>query len=261
MKSPFPGMDPYLERHWLDVHTKLVTYAADALNSGLPDDLMARAQERIAVESDLPNPDLFGPDVRVLESVEAFPQRVASSVAGVALAPYRLTTIIDPIVERFIEVREATGERLITVIEFVSPTNKRGKGLKKFANKRDKLVRRKVNFVEIDLVRAGDWRKLLAPWRPPKDVYSVYRATVRVAAEPEGVDFYPVYLRRPLPPVYIPLRTSDHPVKLELQPLIEQAYVNGRYARTLDYTKPPEPPLDPQDAEWADQLLKSAGKR
>jgi hypothetical protein len=24
MNSPFPGMDPYLEPHWLDVHARLV---------------------------------------------------------------------------------------------------------------------------------------------------------------------------------------------------------------------------------------------
>ena len=36
MKSPFPGMDPYLEPHWPDVHTKVVTYAADELNTRLP---------------------------------------------------------------------------------------------------------------------------------------------------------------------------------------------------------------------------------
>jgi len=26
MPSPFPGMDPFLEKHWGDVHTSLVTY-------------------------------------------------------------------------------------------------------------------------------------------------------------------------------------------------------------------------------------------
>ncbi len=26
MPSPFPGMDPYLESHWRDVHHSLITY-------------------------------------------------------------------------------------------------------------------------------------------------------------------------------------------------------------------------------------------
>ena len=39
MNSPFPGMDPYLERHWGDVHQALVTYIRDQLQPSLPDDL------------------------------------------------------------------------------------------------------------------------------------------------------------------------------------------------------------------------------
>ncbi|MBY0523528.1 MAG: DUF4058 family protein [Gemmataceae bacterium] len=35
MPSPFPGMDPYLESHWGDVHTKLVTYSGDQLQPQL----------------------------------------------------------------------------------------------------------------------------------------------------------------------------------------------------------------------------------
>jgi hypothetical protein len=31
MKSPFPGMDPYLEEHWRDVHHSFLTYARDEL--------------------------------------------------------------------------------------------------------------------------------------------------------------------------------------------------------------------------------------
>ena len=36
MDSPFPGMDPYLEQHWRSVHHRLITYAGDQLQSGLP---------------------------------------------------------------------------------------------------------------------------------------------------------------------------------------------------------------------------------
>ena len=49
MPSPFPGMDPYLERHWGDVHTRLITYSSDQLQTVLPKDLRARVQERVVV--------------------------------------------------------------------------------------------------------------------------------------------------------------------------------------------------------------------
>ena len=47
MKSPFPGMDPYLEGHWGDLHHRLIQYAGDALQPGLPNDLRAWVEERV----------------------------------------------------------------------------------------------------------------------------------------------------------------------------------------------------------------------
>jgi Protein of unknown function (DUF4058) len=67
MASPFPGMDPYLEQHWGDVHHRFITYASDQLAKVLPRDLRARVEERVFVES----PDnSYRPivlDVRVIE--------------------------------------------------------------------------------------------------------------------------------------------------------------------------------------------------
>ena len=36
MKSPFPGMDPYLEPYWPGLHTHLVSLATAELNRSLP---------------------------------------------------------------------------------------------------------------------------------------------------------------------------------------------------------------------------------
>ena len=41
IKSPFPGMNPYLEQHWRDVHARLITYASDAIQAQLPPGLRA----------------------------------------------------------------------------------------------------------------------------------------------------------------------------------------------------------------------------
>jgi hypothetical protein len=124
MKSPFPGMDPYLEPHWLDVHTKLVAYTADALNEKLPDDLIASTEERVAVESESGEEHIFGPDVRVFEAPADEPHMVDQPPGGAVAAPFRLIAQVEPIIERFIRIIEARTERLITVIDFVSPTNK-----------------------------------------------------------------------------------------------------------------------------------------
>lgn len=259
--SPFPGMDPYLEPHWLDVHAKLATYAADDLNNLLPADLIASIGERVAVETEQGDERLLKPDARVFEPpVEEDALEVAPAGGAVA-APFRLLAQVEPITERFIKVIEAGTERLVTVIEFVSPTNKRGgEGLQAFRSKRAELLASGVNFVEIDLVRAGDWHALLRPHRCARRAMSLYRATIRVPAEPGYVYLYPLPLREGLRELHVPLRLSDQQVTLALQSLVGRAYVNGRYARRLDYRRPPEPPLEPEDAAWADEILRSAGR-
>ncbi len=66
MPSPFPGMDPYLEAHWRDVHASLIIYARDALQGVLPTSLRARVEESVLLETPqgLGDHPLY-PDVRV----------------------------------------------------------------------------------------------------------------------------------------------------------------------------------------------------
>jgi len=45
MKSPFPGMDPYLEDHWLDVHAGLAVFTRDQLRTQMPSGLIVRVEE------------------------------------------------------------------------------------------------------------------------------------------------------------------------------------------------------------------------
>src|SRR5262245_32956713 len=66
-RNPFPGMNPYLEARWCDVHTRLVAYAADQRQPRLPDDLRARMQERVFIESVEAISRAFHPDVHVYE--------------------------------------------------------------------------------------------------------------------------------------------------------------------------------------------------
>lgn len=236
--SPFPGMDPYLERHWLDVHTSLVGSARSLLNQRLPPDLIARAEERIAI-GDIDE-----------DSARASRRKVAPDVLD------------EPATERFLEIIDIRdGERLITVIEFVSPTNKSGKGFQAFVSKREELLTSGVNFVEIDLQRKGDWRLLLQPHVCPPAVESTYRAVIRTPRDPLAAYVQPISLRAPVPSIAIPLREKDAQIELPIQTLIEEAYVSGRYGRTIDYRAACDPPLGPEDERWADDLLRAAGQR
>lgn len=67
-------------------------------------------------------------------------------------------------------------------------------------------------------------------------------------------------LRRPLPPIRIPLRRKDEDVRLDLQAVLEQAYRKGRYSLTINDAERPEPPLTGDDAKWARALVRAARK-
>jgi len=58
-------MDPYLERHWGDVHHSLIQYARDVLQPALPADLRARVEERVFLESESELQRVVVPDLHV----------------------------------------------------------------------------------------------------------------------------------------------------------------------------------------------------
>jgi hypothetical protein len=47
MHSAFPGMNPYLEEYWGEIHQRFIINSSDALQKQLPGDLRARANERV----------------------------------------------------------------------------------------------------------------------------------------------------------------------------------------------------------------------
>jgi hypothetical protein len=248
-------MDPYLEPHWLDVHSALVAEARRVLNHILPAGLVARIEERIAIESDEESFQRVGPDVRVFSPSTADPAERAHE--AVIDAPYKLVVDLDPIVEKFIRILDQAGQ-LVSVIEFISPTNKRQPGLDDYREKRASLLSGGVHVVEIDLVRAGNWRALMRPSICPPEAVTPYRALIWTSGSRPSGYLFPIPLRLPLPEIQIPLRASDKPVRLALQPLMNSVYDDGRYKQTIDYRVPLDPPLDPNDVTWANELIGSA---
>lgn len=263
MKSPFPGMDPYLEKHWRDVHARLIIYACDQMQRHLPGELLARVEERVFVESDEGSERSVYPDVRVIEHGGPA-AATALAEPGIEIAePWLIhSRQAEPATETFIEITDVgTGGRVVTVIEFLSQANKQpGDGQEKYLQRQEEMRLGKVNLVEIDLLRSGQ-RVFMAPAeRIPHARRTPYQACVWRTRKPDRWEHYAFPLARPLPAIRIPLREQDADVLLHLQPLIEQCYENGRY-QTLDYSQSPDPALAKQDAAWAEQLLSSAGKR
>lgn len=260
MKSPFPGMDPCLEQHWGDVHHNLITFAQGLLNEHLPRDLRARVQERVLVE--LPSAErVYYADVRVVEHERQGQVGMAVAASDVTLAEPLEVPFLEPETQSFLEIVETRPERrVITVVEILSPSNKyAGPGRELYRQKQRDLAEGNVSLVEIDLLRVGPHVLQVPLAQCPPSYRTPYRVCVHRGWK-ASAEIYWVPLRERLPAIRVPLRETDPDAPLDLQALITQVYRHGRYD-DIDYTLPPVPPLDPEDASWADELLRTAGKR
>lgn len=264
MKSPFPGMDPYLESYWSNVHVILLAAIQEALQPLLPRGLRARAEEQVMLESSEGEPIArYRPDVVVVERGQRHPEGAATSATISVPAPYTVRFFEQSQVDRNLQIIDTTdGNRVVTAIEVLSPWNKApGRSNGEYRRKLNGYAEAGVNLVEIDLLRSPRGRLAVDVVDLPPERRSAYLIAVRPGAEPERWDVYSVTLRSPIPPVHVPLRPGDAPVVLQLQPLIERVYATGAYGEDIDYAKPLDPPLNAEDEAWADELLRKAGRR
>ena len=265
MKSPFPGMDPYLEDYWGDVQASLAIYARDHLNGKLPGDLRARVESSITITDDEDDDDeenRYRPDVQVVELAKKGGRAGGRRKAPVAAAePILVARPGEGATERSVHITTKDGNRLVTAIEFLSPSNKIGKrGRDEYAVKQKDILDAGASLVEIDLIRGGEHVSAYGPGRVPQAARTVYKASAVRGWRLRKAEVYPISLREPLPIIGIPLRQTDEDATLDLQALIALAYENGGYD-AIDYRGRLAPALDPADAAWVDDLLKRAGKR
>ena len=257
-KSPFPGMDPYLQRRWGDVHTSLCVGIRAALQPLLPQGLRARAQEDVLLES-LDNDDLrnYEPDITIVESEladdSASPGPVAVATRAIAVRHLR-----KPRRRRWVEILDTSdSNRVVTAIEILSPGNKAsGRLNQSYREKLKQLLEAGTNFVEIDLLRSSRKRLDIPESEIPDELLAAYYTCVCRANDPELWMVYPMPLRETLPAVPIPCRQTDDDVSLALQPIIDRIYLEGGHD-DRDYSKPPDPPFPAADADWAAGLVAS----
>ena len=264
MKSPFPGMDPYIERYWREVHEGLIIYTRDQLQERLPRPLRARAEQREILEQESDTLRDIYPDVYVVEHPESAAVTIQESRSTTAIKekPLRITLLNETLTEGYLEIVDASsGNRVVTTIEFLSPTNKLpGDDRDHYRLKQREVKRAGGNLVEIDLTRAGRWTLAIREQEVPHSHRTTFRICAWRAGRPGCYDIYRVPLLRRLPPIDIPLPPSDSDVGLDLQLLLDRCFDMGSYD-DLDYRVEPDPPLDAEDAKLADEWLRSKGLR
>ena len=263
MHSPFPGMDPYLEQSWGDIHAQLSCRIAYLLQPVLPSDLRARVEEHVTLEIG-EGAQHRVPDVRIIERPS--PPVVDSNGGGVAVAELAKPLVLeappmmrdDPVPHYSIEIRETrSGNRVVTVLEVLSLANKRpGPNRAAYLVKQNELKYSNVNLVEIDLLRSGQTLMPVPIEALPKKHQTPYRVCVYRTGQATALEYYRVSLRERLPAIAVPLRDEDHDVPLDLQAAFEYCYQAGAYNDT-DYSIDADPPLEGADAPWADRLLRA----
>ncbi len=149
----------------------------------------------------------------------------------------------------FLELRDRQGRELVTVIELLSPSNKRaGDDREQYLAKRRELVRSPAHLVEIDLLRG--WSPMPQEGRPECD----YSVMVSRAEKRRAADFWPIGLRDKLPVISIPLGSPDAAACVDLQEAIHRAYDGPGYEHFI-YSGEPEPSLSAKDMAWATQFV------
>ena len=262
MRSPFPGIDPYLESqgYWPDFHASLILYCRDVLNELLPESYEARIGEQLRlVELKEPVARTVLPDVAVLQRGSTATPAAQPEGALLTLEPVTLDLPlleVEEVRDLWIEIRHRPQRNLVTAIEVLSPTNKSGAGRQDYLIKRFELTRQQVHLVELDFLLRGQRLPMEQPL-PPGDFY----AFLKRAENRKQAQVYAWTIRQALPVIPIPLLAPDPDIPLDLAGLFALAYERGRYARSLDYAAKLDVPLSPADLAWAIELGRRAARR
>jgi hypothetical protein len=201
MASPFPGMDPYLKNPelWSAVHSRLIVAIADELVEHLSEKYRVEVEKRVYFSSDDESVLVGIPDVSVATS------RSAKSTAGtLPVQPETVTVpLAEEVTERYLEIREVATGMVVTVIELLSPKNKRpGEGRIAYLRKRTQVLASVSHLVEIDLLRGGQ------PLPITSSHASDYRILVSQADRRPTADLYGFDLQQPIPPFPVPLMSG-----------------------------------------------------
>jgi len=250
-------MDPFIESQaWENFHHEFISGIRETLTAHLRPRYVVKVELRIYLEHALGGQSrVIQRDVALLEPPEGIGLAGDASHAGAA-AEVQPVILALPVPERrreaFLTISTRDQAEVITVIEVLSPSNKRigSDGRREYLNKRDTILGSATHLVEMDLLRAGERLPTIDPLPPAHFYVFVSRVQQRPNAE-----VFPWTLRHRLPTISVPLAESDPEVALDLQQVFTTVYDRSGYDYALDYQRPIEPPLAEADAGWVARLL------
>ena len=260
MPSPFPGMDPYLERPelWPDFHSNLASEIQAQLNRQITPRYFARLSVSLTYEVvEIGETHFIRSDVSIHQLPASGETRAPVLIPP---APVRSRIPMEvPLRLYSVEIRKTDTGQLVTVIEILSPVNKRAghDAYLDYRRKRRDLLRSPVHLIEIDLLRGGERPPLEDPV-PPAPYYVVLSRADRRPT----VEVWPIQLWDPLPVLPVPLLEPDPDASLDLGAAMVAVYERGVYSVQIDYRQPPPPPpLSEEEKVWLETWLRERGYR
>jgi hypothetical protein len=254
-------MDPYIEARglWEDFHDKLIGDIEKNLASRLPEQYFVSIGERFYIVTSVRDEERVQgakSDVAVAmprgEWSPANAPETAVAVAKPADGPLTMQAFVEEsFTEWFLDIREFKDNRLVTSIEILSPSNKQfgTEGWRQYQRKRQGCIEaEEVNFVEIDLLRSGQRMPMQDPWPA-----SPYYLLINRRHQGCRCSVWPAYSLRTLPKLQVPLLPPDADLEVDLQALVDGLYERSRYHLRIDYSRPPHPPLSPDEATWLEE--------
>lgn len=270
MPTPFPGMDPYLERPslWSNIHNSLITAIRDFLTPRLRPRYFVAVEERSYLDDATPAGFMAVPDVSVLGPYSSRPVAVLERPRTVGLPEVIELPMPEQIRETYLSIQEVgssdiatemwlegeDGLKVVTILEILSPWNKGSReGRAQYTRKRDEVINSYTNLVEIDLLRAG--RGFV---QRPDDTYHIL---VSDAAMRPRAHSYTFTVQQPIPAFQLPLQADDDWPLLDLNAILHELYDRAGYDLRINYRAESTPPFAGETAQWLDELLRQAQLR
>ncbi len=260
MPLPFPGMNPYLENPdlWPEVHHLLISLLAETLNPQLLPIYRVAIEKRVYQLSSEDALLIGIPDVAIAAAKPSAPRSDPVTLATPTTQPVAVMLPMPiEVQEGYLEVREVATQTVVTVIEVLSPANKRpGRGREAYLQKRDLVLGSHTHLVELDLLRSG-----VAMPMAGAGAASDYRIVVSRQERRPHAELYPFGLTDPIPPFAVPLKPESVEPVVEIDRLLQTVIDRAGLSVVLDYQSDPTPALSPDAQAWLQEVLEKAGYR
>ena len=249
-------MNPYLENPlvWQDFHESAIPTIGAQLNRQLGPGYVAKVESHLFIhEMSSDERKFFGKtDVGVADMSKRQDRAGTVTTAAPFYGSFSPAVSMEKLA--FLEIRDRKGERLVTVVELLSPTNKnRGPDRDTYLAKRREILGSQTHLVEIDMLRGGP--------RMPLDGIPACDYCVVVSRHEQRpiAEIWPTALREVLRPIPIPLSAPDPDAMLDLKAVIDEVYNAAKYERYV-YDDDLQPRLGEQDVSCAREFVPGDAK-